>query len=213
LFAPKALSKMKEEQPDKDDYKFNERIFHTIPDELIINKSDELKAQEITVYDLIAQYTGLEWHKHDIYINAAGEEFVRTKYGFYPAMQHNMNYLITASEKEIEELKYKVKFFKDEAEKYGEHIKSLEARNRLRKAKLAALLGPIQTENEKLKQAIKTVNGQIAAFKQVNDAVLNRINKLELEVDHSTQKNDPSSADIDWSVFDDIFKEDEPNIS
>jgi phage shock protein A len=78
--------------------KMNERIQDRIPDALIIIKKGDLSPTDLSVYDIIARHYGLRYKGRDIYIDYWGNEFVRTKYGFQPALRENLAAQLAESE-------------------------------------------------------------------------------------------------------------------
>ena len=60
-----------------------------IPSELIIRQKSNEDGRDLTIYDLIAKVTGLEYCERNIYQNKKGNYFIRTKYGFQPMTAYN----------------------------------------------------------------------------------------------------------------------------
>ncbi|MBS1508691.1 MAG: hypothetical protein JSS79_18795 [Bacteroidetes bacterium] len=68
----------------------NERIADRIPKALVVIKKGKQSHRDITVYDFIACYYGLRPLHGDIYLDFCGNQFIRTKYGFQPAIRENI---------------------------------------------------------------------------------------------------------------------------
>lgn len=179
----------------------NERIEYRIPDGLILKKSDDRLTRDITVYDLIAHYIGLRHVGQDIYINECGDEYIRTKYGFESAIRYNQNIKILESDRQIDELEYKLKMAKEKADKYYEIIKVLEAKSRERKDKLKKMTRPFQDENESLRQEIKWLKRELTDFKQTNESVINKLTRLIKQANERTSLEDANKSDLDWSAY------------
>jgi hypothetical protein len=82
----------------KTEYTMNDRIEDRIPEALILIKRGDISSTDISAYDLIANYYGLRPRGRDIYIDYCGKEFVRTKYGFQPALRENLAAQLSKSE-------------------------------------------------------------------------------------------------------------------
>lgn len=80
------------------DNKRNDRVEDRIPEALIILKKGDKSPRDLSVYDIIANYYGLRPKGRDIYIDYCGKEFVRTKYGFQPALRENLVAQLAESE-------------------------------------------------------------------------------------------------------------------
>lgn len=183
----------------------NERIGYRIPDGLIIKKSDDNLTRDITVYDLIAHYAGLRHVRQDIYVNEAGDEYVRTKYGFELATRYNQNIRISESDKLIDELQYKLKIAQEKADKYAEIIKVLEAKSREQKEKLKKLSRPFQDENESLKQELKLLRKVLTDLKQMNESVLGKLTRLIKQANERISTADSNKRELDWSAYHDLL--------
>ena len=183
----------------------NERIEYRIPDGLILKKSDDKLTRDITVYDLIAHYVGLKYVGQDIYINESGDEYVRTKYGFESAIRYNQNIRILESDRQIDELQYKLKIAKEKADKYSEIIKVLEAKSRERKDKLKKMTRPFQDENESLRQEIKLLKRELTDFKQINESVIGKLTRLIKQANERTSSEDSNKNELDWSAYNDLL--------
>jgi tRNA/tmRNA/rRNA uracil-C5-methylase (TrmA/RlmC/RlmD family) len=188
-------------------YKNNDRLEDRIPAALMLTITTEQVSKEISVYDLLANHLGLRYLHKDIYVNEAGEEYIRTRYGFQSAIRYNQNVKISESEHLIAELEYKLKIAKEKTEQFAEIIKALEAKSKERKEKLKKMTRPFQFENEALRREIKSLKKELNEFKQVNESVINKLTKL------SKQTNDTSdiesSSKLDWSSYTDIFDDKE----
>ncbi len=183
----------------------NERIKYRIPDGLILKKSDDKLTRDITVYDLIAHYIGLIYVGQDIYVNEAGDEYVRTKYGFESAIRYNQNIKISESDRLIDELQYKLKIAKEKADKYSEIIKVLEAKSREQKEKLKKLTRPFQDENESLRQEVKLLRRELTEFKQINESVIGKLTRLIKQASERTSTEDSNKSELDWSAYYDLL--------
>lgn len=185
--------------------KATERMEETIPDGLILKIKTNQSIKEVSVYDLIAYYIGLNFINQDIYVNESGEEFIRTRYGFQPAVRYNQNIKIIAQEKLIDELQYKLKFTKEKADRYAEMIKLFEAKSRLQKTKTKKLAIPFVDENEALRQENKLLKQTLHEFKQVNESILTKLTRLLNQTNEMNTSEQSSNSDLDWSTFDDVL--------
>ena len=187
------------------DSRTNERIEYRIPNGLIIEKSEDPTTRDLTVYDLIAHYVGLRYVGQDIYANEAGDEYIRTKYGFESAIRYNQNVKILESDRLIDELQYKLKIANEKSDKYSEIIKVLEAKSREQKEKLKKLTRPFQDDNDSLRQEIKSLKRELTEFKQVNESVIGKLTKLVIKAKERTSTVDEDKSELDWSAYKDLL--------
>ncbi len=180
----------------------NERIEEPVPAALMLKIKTGEAIREVSIYDLIANFIGLNLLRQDIYVDESGEEFIRTKYGFHPATRYNHNLKIKMCEQLIDELKYKLKIAKEKEERYEKMIEILEAKNHEKNEKLKMVTLPFVDQNNDLKKQNKLLRQELNEFKQITDSIMRKLTRLTDKADLNEDIEQTSASDLDWSNFD-----------
>lgn len=149
----------------------NERIQYRIPPGLILKKSTDPAMRDVTIFDVLAHYAGLQYVRQDIYADPLRNEYIITKYGFEPAVKHNLTLQVDKLHRLRDKLQYELKVAVKKAENYVGTIKLLEARNKELKEKLkrAGITSP--AEHLGVDRNSSGMKKEWVAVKPINEAV------------------------------------------